>query len=125
MNESKSLETRHILEELTCYLKTDPASELLTEEPYIPYNMGTAQYDLYVDNEVSRQDDSPGRLQNPDIRRFSQIPAGELPCPKKQEATEPPYIYLNTPKYAEINSGCSCLHVCMFQIILTILYCLT
>lgn len=118
-NESKNQETRNILEELTCYSKTDAAIESVSEAPD-EYDV-TVQYNDYNDNYVNRQDDSPSRLQNPNQRRFLDISPDQLPCPKKQENTEPPYIYLNTPKYAEINSGSGGVRLGMYHIVILII----
>ncbi|GJQ65346.1 putative reticulon nogo receptor [Trypoxylus dichotomus] len=119
-NESKNQETRNILEELTCYSKTDGAIQLVSEAPD-EYDVTAPYSDDYNDNYVNRQDDSPSRLQNPNQRRFLEIPPERLPCPKKQENTESPYLYLNTPKYAEINSGSNDSQFCVYHILVLII----
>ncbi|KAK9708418.1 hypothetical protein QE152_g27220 [Popillia japonica] len=115
------METRNILEELTCYSKIDDATDLVSDIPD-EYDVTVRYSDDYNDNYVNRQDDSPSRLQNPNQKRFLDIPAEKLPCPKKPENTESPYIFLNTPKYAEINSGSNSINFCMHHIMIRIIY---
>lgn len=137
-NETRNNQIRNILDELTCRMTeaSDPNLEIeseitnpkddLDDNSYSAISENTSDYieESYYNQQDSSNNYVSEKLGDPSIRHLFMIPQGNLPCPN-EKPTEPPYNYLNTPAYAEINSGCHRICAVLSLVLLAVLACLT
>ena len=123
-NETRNNQIRNVLDELTCHLTQTNDVILEIESPII----SDKEFDYAEENYGNQQDSSDDYVSakpgDPSIRYLFMIPVADLPC-EKEKPTEPPYNYLNTPAFAEINSGCHRICAVLSLILFAVLACLT